>query len=145
VAQPQVQPKTGEVAVEVTEAELSDRLTRQFAGQALGQTPLGAATIERVDVSLRGGQAGLGGSARVGGASVPYSARLNAAPDASGQVKLTLTDARVSGVPLPDPVRAQLESSVQGEIDRLILRQPMRVRSIEIEGGRLRAVGTPGA
>jgi hypothetical protein len=140
---PSAKPQPNEVAVEVTEAELNGRLGQQFAGRAMGQTPLGPATLDRVQVSLQSERASLNGTARVGDASLPFTSQVAAAPDAAGGVKVQVTEARVSGVPLPEAARAEMEAAMQREVDRLLSTQRMRVRTVEIGAGRLRAVGSP--
>ena len=138
----QAKPQRGDTVIEIGEAELSERFSERYVGRSLGQTPLGSPTIERVQVELRSGRIETSGSARVVGASVPFTSQMTAAPDSAGRVKVTVTDARAGGLPLPDAARAELEADLQTEIDRLLARQPMRVRSIEIEDGRLIAIGT---
>ena len=143
-AAPKAQPQKGEVSVEITEAELTQRLSQQLVGRSLGQTPLGAASIERLETSLRSGRAEVNGNARLGGASVLYTSQLIAAPDAAGRVQVSLVDAKVGGVPVPESARDDLESVMQSEVNRLLATQPMRVRSIEIGDGRMRIIGSPG-
>jgi hypothetical protein len=63
----------GDVVVEVDEATLSSQANARLAGQSLGSTPFGAATLQDVKVVLRSGQMVTTGSARVGGASAPVS------------------------------------------------------------------------
>ena len=141
---PKAQAQKGEVSVEITEAELTQRLSQQLAGRSLGQTPLGAASVERLETSLRSGRAEVSGNARLGGASVPYTSQLTAAPDPAGRVQVRLADAKVGGVAVPESARADLESVMQSEVNRLLATQPMRVRSLEIGDGRMRIIGSPG-
>jgi hypothetical protein len=138
----QAKPQRGDTVLEISEAELSERFSERYVGRSLGQTPLGSPTIERVQVMLRNGRVETNGSARLAGASVPFTSQMTAAHDSAGSVKVTVTDARAGGLPLPDSARAELEADLQTEMDRLLARQPMRVRSIEIEDGQLRAIGT---
>lgn len=134
-------PRPGDVTVEITEAELNGRLGQQFVGRSLGQTPLGPATLERTQVALRSGRAEVTGSARVGGASLPFTSFLTATPDGSGGVRVAVTEASVRSIPLPQSARDQLESVMQAEIDRQLSGQRIRVTSVEIADGRLRASG----
>lgn len=140
---PRAQTQKGEVAIEVTEAELTQRLSQQLVGRSLGQTPLGAASVERLEASLRGGRAGVNGSARLGETSVPYTSQLTAEPDQAGRVRVRVADAKVGGIGVPSAVRDDLEAVMQAEVDRLLATRPMRVRSIEIGDGRMRVVGAP--
>ena len=132
-------PQRGEVTIEITEAELSNRVSQRFVGRQVG-----GATIERTQTALRGGRIEMDGTARLAGAGVPFTSSLTPAPDANGRVKVAVDDARVGGVPLPEAARVELQGELQREIDALLSRQPMRVRTIEVTNGVLRAVGTPG-
>jgi hypothetical protein len=144
-APPAAKPVSGknEIVVEVTEAELSQQLNQELAGRTIGQTPLGPATVERLQVTLRGGSAQVNGSARVGGVSAPVTAVLTGAPE-GGRVKLMLREARIAGLPAPEPLRAELEGAAQRELDQLMARQRFRVTNVEVDQGRLRASGVPG-
>src|SRR5438034_2081233 len=64
---------SGEVTVELTEAALTDHLNDQLAGQSLGETPLGKATLTRLTTQLRPNQLVANGDAQVGGKTVPVS------------------------------------------------------------------------
>lgn len=147
VAAPDVAPKAqaarGEISVDLTEAELTQALQQQLVGRELGQTPLGRATVERIEARLRSGLAQVSGTAQLGGTSVPYLADLSAAPDAAGRARVQLADAKVAGIPMPEVARAPLETTIQGQLDRLLATRPMRVRDIEIGAGRMRVIGTP--
>jgi hypothetical protein len=136
-------PQPGEVTVELTESDLNSRLAQRYVGRSIGQTPLGSASLESVRVMLRSGSANLNGAARVGQASVPFTSELAAAAAANGSVRITVSDARVSGVPLPDSARSELEAMIQREVEELIAGQRIRVRSVQIDDGRLRASGSP--
>lgn len=142
-AAPKAQAGRGEVSVDLTEADLTQALQKQLAGRDLGQTPLGRATVERIEARLRSGQAQVSGTAQLGGNSVPYTADLTAAPDSDGRARVRVSDARVAGLPMPESARAQVEAALQGQLDRLLAARPMRVRSIEIGDGRMRVIGTP--
>ena len=135
--------RRGETQVEIGEAELASELNARLAGQPLGSTPLGEARAESFTVGLRGGKIEVGGSARAGPASVPFSLLGQLAADATGRPVLRVTDARVSGVPVPDPARGQLEGALQSELQRQLARRPVRVRSVEIGAGRMRIIGAP--
>ena len=141
----QPDPVRGDVAFEIEQAELSRQLNQQLAGRPLGQTPLGDAVLERIQLSLHAGQAEATGSARLGGASVPVSSQLVPSIDSDGRLDVRISRATVAGLPVPDPVRADLERSIEAELGRVINRQSLRLRSLEIGDGKLRVIGTPGA
>ena len=139
----QPDPARGEVAVEIAEDELARELNGRLAGQPLGSTPVGEASVERFTATLRNGQIEIGGDARVGPAGVPFIVVGQVTPSADGQPVLRVTDARVSGAPMPDGARRRIEQALQAELNRQLGRRPIRVRSVEIGGGRLRAIGAP--
>src|SRR4051794_10577282 len=60
-------PASGEATVELTEAALSERMNAQLAGQPLGETPLGTATLTRLTTQLKPNQLVANGDAQVGG------------------------------------------------------------------------------
>jgi hypothetical protein len=135
----------GEIAFEIDQAELSRQLNQQLAGRPLGQTPLGDAVLERIQLSLHAGQAEATGSARLGGASVPVRSQLVPSIDSTGRLGVRVSQTTVAGVPVPDLVRADLERSIEAELGRVINRQSLRLRSLEIGDGKLRVIGTPSA
>jgi hypothetical protein len=135
----------GEFSVELTEADLTVLLNQQLAGRSIGETPLGAATIDRLQVALQAGRADATGDARLGDLRVPFRSQMTAQPDGAGRVKVDVLQASVASIALPEAARSELRDLIQAEVDRLLAGQPMRVRSIEIGGGRLRAIGAPGA
>ena len=141
----QPDPARGEVAVEIGEEDLARELNARLAGQALGSTPIGDASVERFTASFRSGQVEIGGDARVGLAGVPFTVLGQVTPSADGRPVFRVTDARVSGAPMPEGARGRIEQTLQAEIDRQLARRPLRVRSVEIGGGRLRAIGAPRA
>ena len=143
--QTQKAPGPGEMSVTVSEQELSRLLNQQLAGRAIGQTPLGSASIDRIQVALRSGAADASGDARLGAARVPFTSRMSAQPDGNGRVKVKVEQAKIASLELPEAARAELQTLVQGEVDRLLEGQPIRVRSVEIGNGQLRAVGAPRA
>ena len=141
----QPDPARGEVAVEIAEEDLARKLNARLAGQALGSTPIGDATVDRFTASLRSGQVAIGGDARVGPAGVPFTVLGQVTPNADGRPVVRVTDARVSGAPMPEGARGRIEQTLQAELDRQLGRRPLRIRSVEIGGGRLRAIGAPRA
>lgn len=143
--QAQADVARGEVALEIGEEELARELNARLAGQGLGATPIGDAAVERFTASLRNGQVQIGGDARVGAAGAPFTVVGQVAPSGDGRPVVRVTDARVAGAPMPDAVRERIEQTLQAEFDRQFARRPMRVRSVEVGGGRLRAIGAPRA
>jgi hypothetical protein len=135
--------RPGEVTFEITETELSQDLSQQLVGRPLGTTPLGDASIDSINVTLRDGQGVISGDGRLGGVSVPFSSTLTAAPDGAGGVRVSVTAASLSGVALPGSARNNLEDALQRQLNRLLATRRMRVRTVDIGGGRLRAFGTP--
>ena len=133
----------GEAVVEITEADLENELNTRLVGQPLGSTPVGEATAESFAASLRSGQVEIGGWARIGPARVPFTVVGRVTPEGNGRPIVRVTDARLSEVPLPEAARGRIEQNLQAELDRQVARHPVRVRSVEIGGGRLRIIGTP--
>jgi hypothetical protein len=144
---PRAQPdlRRGDVAYELDQSELSRQLNQQLAGRPLGQTPLGDAVLERIQLSLHAGQAEATGSARLGGASVPISSQLVPSIDSNGRLKVQVSQASIGGVALPELLRARLESTIEAQLGQVINRQSLRLRSLELGDGKLRVIGTPGA
>ena len=132
-----------DVTVELTEAELNDRLVREFVGKPVGQTAIGSPTFDALTIGLRNGRAILDGRARIGGTTIPVEASVGFTPDSAGGIRVALSDAKVAGIEIPGPARAQIERQMQLELDRALSIQPMTVRTVEISNGRLRAVGAP--
>ena len=135
-------PARGEVAVEVAEGELAAQLNARLAGRPLTSTPV-EATAERFTVALRNGQMEVGGHGRVGPTSVPFTVTSQVTPDGNGRTVVRVVDARVSGAPMPEGARGRIEQALQAEVDRQLARRPVRVRSVEIGGGRMRVIGAP--
>jgi hypothetical protein len=130
-----------DVVVEMTEADLNARLVQEVVGKPVGQTAIGAATFDSLSVALKNGRAEITGNARVGGTSVPIEAQAGITPDGVGGLRVSLSDAKVAGLPVPAAARTQLEQQMQLELDQAVSAQPMAVRSVEIGNGKLRAVG----
>lgn len=81
------------------------------------------------------------GTARVGGADVPIAVT-GTVEAQDGRAVARVTDARVGGVPLPDGVRAQVEQSIQSQLDQAVQGRGMRVRTVSLEEGSLTFVGS---
>jgi hypothetical protein len=140
---PIARPAPRDVTLEVTERELADELNARLAGRSLGATPLGDATAETFTATLRGGRVEIGGNARVGLFGAPFLIVGDIRASDGGRPVVRVSDARVGGVPMPEPSRSSIERTIQTEIDQQLVRQPVHVRTVEIGNGRLRMTGAP--
>jgi hypothetical protein len=138
-------PTSQDVVMEITESELQSELTSMLVGKSLGSTPLGDATVQSVSVALRDRQIQVSGAARAGFLSAPFAAAGTAAPDPSGRLKVSIPQATVGGVDLPDGARTVLADLLQTEVDGMFAGRSMKVRSVEIADGKMRVVGTSGS
>jgi hypothetical protein len=134
-------PRTGELSFELTEATLAERLNQRLAGQPLGETPLGPATLTRLTTKLKPGQILATGDAQVAGTSVPVAVTGHLDIQ-DGRPLVSISDARAAGVPLPSVARESLRSAIQEQVDQEIARLPMRVKSVTILDGKLLVIGT---
>ena len=130
----------GETVVEIEESALNAQIDQRLAGQPLGQTPFGEATLDRAEVRLRRGRVDAAGSARVGGATVPVTATGTIVAQ-SGRAVVALREATIAGLLLPAGTREQIERAVQGQVDAAVDRQGIRVTSVTILDGRVVVVG----
>jgi hypothetical protein len=97
-------PARNEVSLELTDAALTDQLNARLAGQALGDTPLGPASLRHVSVEFRNGQALATGEAQAGSTSVPLS--VSSTIDLrDGQPVVVVHTATASGLALPAATR----------------------------------------
>jgi hypothetical protein len=134
-------PGASELSVELTQATLTERLNQRLAGQPLGDTPLGPATLTRLTTQLNPGQILATGDAQAGGASVPVSLTGHVDMQA-GRPMVIISDARAAGVPLPSAAREGLRAALQEQVDQELARLPMRVKSVTITEGKLLVIGT---
>jgi hypothetical protein len=134
-------PASGEVMVELTEATLSERMNDRLAGQPLGDTPLGKATLTRLTTQLKPNQLVANGDADVGGRSVPVTLTGHVDME-SGRPLAVVSDASAAGVPLPSATRASLSKILQDQVDQEIARLKMKVKSISITQGKILIIGT---
>jgi hypothetical protein len=72
---------------------------------------------------------------------VPYSVTGTVAAD-GGRVRVTVTDARANGLPLPADARQAIQQSLQNEVDTMVASAGLRVRSVTVGGGRLTVTGS---
>lgn len=140
-----VATSTRETVIEVTESELQSRLDATVVGRSLGSTPLGDATIQSATVALRDRQIHVSGTARAGVLNAPYTAAGTVTPDGNGRPLARVDEATVGGVAVPEPARAALADSLQGQLDSLFAERSITVRTIEIADGKMRLVGTTGS
>jgi len=134
-------PAAGDVHVELTEGDLTDRLNQRLAGQSLGSTPLGTATLKTLEARLRTGQMQFDGKAQVGGREVPLTMSSNLAVE-DGRPIVTVHDARAAGVPMLEPARESIEDTLQQHVDHEVKRLSMRVTSVSIADGKLVLIGS---
>jgi hypothetical protein len=133
-------PAADEQSIELSESQLSDALSQRLVGRALGSTPLGPATLERLAVQLRNGQILANGDAQVGGSTVPVT--MTGHVDVQdGRPLAVVDDARAAGMPVPQSTRASIQQAVQAQLDQELQRQGLRVRSVAIADGKMTVVG----
>ena len=131
----------GEVSVDVTEATLSKQLNDQLAGKPVGNTPLGQATLKNMAVQLKPGQMVTNGEASVGSTTLPVSAT-STVDVQSGRPVVSVKDASVGSIALPDSVRQQIQAAVQSQLDQAISSSKLRVSSVTIGTGKMTIVGS---
>jgi hypothetical protein len=134
-------PASGEVSVELTAATLTELLNQRLAGQSLGDTPLGRATLTRLSVQLRPNQLVASGDARVGDRTVPVSLAGHVDVQ-NGHPLAVVSDASAAGLPLPAATRESIRALLQEQVDREISRLQVRVRSVSIAEGKILIIGT---
>jgi hypothetical protein len=135
-AQPQ-----GNQTIQITEAELDQRLTQQLVGQPIGSTPLGPATLTRISTHLADDHVQADGDAKVAAATVPVSLTASGAVQ-NGRAVVLVDDLRAAGAPLPPNVRDSVQQALQSQLDQAVDRQQLRVSSMTIGGGKLTLTGS---
>jgi hypothetical protein len=132
----------GEQRLELTEQALTDRLNQRMAGQPLGDTPLGPASVTHLAAQLKTGQMLASGDAKVGSTSVSVSvtSRLDVQ---GGRIRVNVQEASAAGVPLPAAVRQSLQQTIQDQVDQEVDRMHVRVTSVTTGDGKLVIVGAP--
>ena len=138
-------PKPQDVVVEVTESQLQTQLSGMLVGQSLGSTPLGEATVQTVNVELRDSLIRVGGGAKAGFLQAPFLAAGTVVPNGEGRPVVTVSQASVGGVDLPEGARKALADSLQTRVDDLFADRSVKIRTIDIADGRMRVVGTSGS
>ena len=136
-----VQAKPGEQTIQITEADLNQRLSQKLVGQPLGSTPLGTATLQSITTQLSDGHLLANGDAKVAATTVPVS--LTASPTVqNGRAVVVVDDLKAAGVSLPDSTRQSVQQTLQAQLDDAISRQQMKVSAISIANGKLTLTGT---
>jgi hypothetical protein len=138
---PVVQQSGREVTVKVDEATLTQQANANLAGRSIGDTPFGSATVRRLAVHLQNNQIVTDGTAQVGPTVAPVNVTSTVRAEA-GRLRVTVTDAKVGGIPLPAGMRQQIESELQAQVDQVMGQQRIQVRSVTIADGALLATGT---
>ncbi len=136
-------PSPGDTVVTMDEGQIADALNANLAGKPLGETPLGPATASNFAVQLRNGQFMVTGNAQVAGASAPVSLTGTVVAQDEKPV-VSVSDASVGGVPLPDATRQRIQGSLQTQVDQLVASRGVRLHSVSISDGRLTLAGTRG-
>jgi len=130
-----------QVTYELAEAALTDQVNQRLASQQIGSTPLGPATLRRLTLHLRGGRILADGDAQVAGTVLPVSLAGSLAAQA-GHPVVTLQEATVAGVAVPDETRALMERTMQGQVESALAQQRLSLTSVTIQEGKIVAVGT---
>ncbi len=131
----------GQVTLEFDEATLTRLASSGVAGMAIDAGPLGTATMRDLAIQLRSGQIGATGTAQLGPTPLPLT--LGATVQAvNGRPRLTLADARIAGVQMPQSARTAVEQTLQAQVDQLIAGQPISVSSVTVASGKLTIIGT---
>ena len=135
--------RPGDTVVQVDEGQIAQALNANYSGRPLGETPLGTATASDFAVQLRNGQFTVTSNAQVAGASAPVSL-VGTVAARNDKAVVTVTDATVGGVPLPDATRQRVQSSIQAQVDQIVASQNVRLHSASIGDGKLTLSGTRG-
>jgi hypothetical protein len=139
--QPNAAQPQGDQTIQITEADLDQRLTQQLVGQQIGSTPLGPATLTRISTHLADDHLQADGDAKVAAATVPVSLTASGAVQ-NGRAVVLVDDLRAAGAPLPASVRDSVQQALQSQLDQAVDRQQLRVSSMTIAGGKLTLTGS---
>lgn len=131
----------GQIALEFDEATVNRLASGGLAGMAVDAGPLGAATIRDLNVRLRSGLIQASGTAQLGPTPLPIALAGTIRAE-NNRPRLSLADARVGGVQVPQAARAAVEQALQAQVDQLIADQPVRVSSVTIGNGKLTMIGS---
>jgi hypothetical protein len=138
-------PESRDVVMEVTESQLESQLSGMLVGQSLGSTPLGEATVQTVTVQLRDSLIRVGGGARAGFLQAPFLAAGTVVPNGEGRPVVSVSQASVGGVELPESARTALADSLQTRVDDMLGDRSVTIRTIDISDGKMRVVGRSGS
>jgi hypothetical protein len=138
-APPPVGP--GQVSLEFDEATINRLAAGSLGGTAIDAGPLGAATVRDLSVKLRSGQIQATGTAVLGPTPLPIALAGTVVAE-NARPRLSLSDARIGGVQLPQAARLGVEQALQAPVDLLIAGQAIRVSSITIGNGKLTIIGS---
>src|SRR5689334_14344274 len=99
-----------ELTLEVDQATLTREANTALSGQTLGDTPIGAASLDSVDVQRRNGAMTIAGTVHAGWLAVPVDLTTSATAE-SGRVRIRVDAAHLGSLPLGDLVRRGLEQA----------------------------------
>lgn len=129
------------VVFEVDERTITQEAQATVVGQDVGETPLGRATVQSIDVVLENGEVVANGQAKVGALTMPYSV-VGTVNVMNGRPVVRVTQARAGGFGMPASTVQGIEQTLQSQLDQLLAQERMRVRSVTIQNGKMRVVGT---
>ena len=127
--------------VEVDAQSLSQNLNAWASAEGTLQTPVGAARLQQLSADIGDNELIVRGSASAGWFSLPVEATATAAA-ANGSVQVHVVEARVSGIDVPEAVRADLEQQLQTQLAHTIAADGAVVQSVQLADGKLAAAGT---
>lgn len=132
----------GVISYTIDEETLTRQVNTTLAGQPLGDTPFGPATVRSLTIRLQDSGISATGTAQAGPVALPVS--LAGAPMVqNGQLRITVSQATIGGVPLPATVLRQIESLLQGQADALLGNLRVRITTVTTGDGALTVSGTP--
>jgi len=136
-----VQASPGQQTIQITEADLNQRLSQKLVGQPLGSTPLGTATLQSITTQLTDGHLIANGDAKVAATTVPVSLTASGTVQ-NGRALVIVDDLKAAGLSLPASERQSVQQALQAQLDDAVSRQQMKVSAISIANGKLTLTGT---
>src|SRR5438552_12508021 len=140
-AEATAQPRAGEQTIQITEADLNQRLSQKLVGQPIGSTPLGTATLESITTQLTRGHLLANGNAKVAATTVPVSMTASGRVS-DGRAIVVVDDLKAAGMSLPASTRQSVQQTLQAQVDDAVGRRQIKVSAIAIDGGKLTLTGT---